>query len=69
MTIKFFIYVTTTDPSGKAMMLPSDLVLIEDEGFKKYTEVYAKDNKKFFADFSAAFQKLEELGTTGLYEV
>lgn len=51
------------------MMLPSDLVLIEDPNFKQYVELYAKDQKKFFADFSAAFQKLEELGTSGLYDV
>ena len=51
------------------MMLPSDLVLIEDPKFMKYVDIYAKDQKKFFADFAAAFQKLEELGTTGLYNV
>ena len=55
--------------TGKLMMLPSDLVLIEDENFKKYVDIYAKDQKKFFADFAAAFQKLEELGTEGLYSV
>jgi len=54
------------DPSGKLMMLPSDLVLIEDEGFKKYVTQYAADEKLFFKDFAAAFQKLEELGTSGL---
>ena len=57
------------DPSGKLMMLPSDIVLIEDAGFKKYVDVYAKDQKAFFADFANAFQKLEELGTSGLYPV
>lgn len=50
-------------------MLPSDLALIEDMGFKKYVDIYAKDQKRFFADFSAAFQKLEELGCEGLFEV
>jgi cytochrome c peroxidase len=34
--------------------------------FKKYVDEYAKDQKKFFADFSAAFEKLETLGTKGL---
>ena len=57
------------DPSGKLMMLPSDLVLIEDEAFKGYVDVYAKDQKKFFSDFSAAFQKLEELGSKDLVDV
>ena len=30
------------DPSGTLMMLPSDIVLIEDDGFKKYVDLYAK---------------------------
>ena len=51
------------------MMLPSDIVLIQDPGFKKFVEVYSKDQGKFFKDFSAAFNKLEELGTYDLYEV
>jgi len=54
------------DPSGQLMMLPSDIVLLEDENFKKYVDVYAKDQKKFFADFKNAFEKLELLGTSGL---
>lgn len=57
------------DPSGKLMMLPSDIVLIEDEKFKQYVDVYAKDQKKFFADFSNAFSKLLSLGTNNLYDV
>jgi len=57
------------DASGTLMMLPSDLVLIEDKDFKPYVELYAKDKKKFFGDFTAAFTKLEELGTKGLYAV
>jgi cytochrome c peroxidase len=53
------------------MMLPSDLALINDRSFKKYrsyalnyryVDIYAKDENAFFKDFSAAFQKLEELG-------
>ena len=58
-----------TDPSGKLMMLPSDLVLIEDSGFAKYVDAYAKDKQLFFRDFSAAFEKLLELGTSNLYDV
>lgn len=54
------------DPSGNLMMLPSDIALIEDNKFKKYVDEYAKDQKKFFADFSDAFEKLETLGTKGL---
>ncbi|KAJ3338530.1 heme peroxidase [Kappamyces sp. JEL0680] len=44
------------------MMLPSDLALINDRSFKKYVDLYAKDEALFFKDFAAAFQKLEELG-------
>eukprot|EP00306_Pavlova_sp_CCMP459_P009966 CAMPEP_0185185336 /NCGR_PEP_ID=MMETSP1140-20130426/3216_1 /TAXON_ID=298111 /ORGANISM="Pavlova sp., Strain CCMP459" /LENGTH=337 /DNA_ID=CAMNT_0027751507 /DNA_START=13 /DNA_END=1026 /DNA_ORIENTATION=- len=54
------------DPSGKLMMLPSDLVLIEDPSFKKYAKMYAGDAAKFNADFAQAFAKLLELGTSGL---
>ena len=31
-------------------------------GFKQYVDIYAKDQKTFYSDFAAAFQKLEELG-------
>jgi len=44
------------------MMLVGDLALIEDPNFRKYVEIYAKDQTKFFNDFAKAFQKLEELG-------
>mmetsp|Transcript_35223 Transcript_35223/g.77112 ORF Transcript_35223/g.77112 Transcript_35223/m.77112 type:complete len:324 (-) Transcript_35223:2023-2994(-) len=50
------------DSTGKLMMLPSDLVLIQDPKFKKYVEMYAKDEDLFFADFAKAFAKLLELG-------
>ena len=44
------------------MMLPSDIVLIEDPEFKKFVEIYANDEKLFFYDFSNAFSRLLELG-------
>ena len=47
---------------GALMMLPSDLALIEDAAFKRWVEVYAKDESRFFADFAVAFRKLTELG-------
>jgi len=50
------------DETGKIMMLPADLAFIQDPEFKKYVEMYAKDEKLFFADFAKAFQKLLELG-------
>jgi len=50
------------DPTGELMMLPADMIFIQDPTFKKYVEIYAKDQDRFFKDFSKAFQKLEELG-------
>jgi cytochrome c peroxidase len=47
-------------------MLPTDLVLLEDKEFLKWVKVYASDATKFYNDFTLAFQKLEELGTSGL---
>jgi cytochrome c peroxidase len=43
-------------------MLPSDMVLIQDPIFRKYVELYAKDEDVFFKDFAKAFSKLLELG-------
>lgn len=48
------------------MMLPTDLVLLQDKKFLKWVQVYAKDANKFNTDFVKAFQKLEELGTSNL---
>lgn len=44
------------------MMLPTDMALIQDKKFRPFVEAYAKDQEKFFADFSQAFSKLMELG-------
>jgi hypothetical protein len=44
----------------------SDLVLLQDKKFLSWVKVYSQDAKKFDSDFTAAFQKLEELGTSGL---
>ena len=44
------------------MMLPSDIAMIQDPEFKKYVEMYAKDQELFFKDFAKAFSKLLELG-------
>ncbi|RLN45305.1 hypothetical protein BBJ29_007961 [Phytophthora kernoviae] len=50
------------DPTGKLMMLPADIVMIQDPKFKKYVEMYAKDEDLWFKDFSKAFVKLTENG-------
>ncbi|KAG1440170.1 hypothetical protein G6F56_012026 [Rhizopus delemar] len=44
------------------MMLPAEISMYKDKEFKKYFDLYAKDEEKFFNDFSAAFVKLTELG-------
>lgn len=44
------------------MMLPTDMVLVQDKKFKTWTEKYAKDNDLFFKDFSDVMVKLFELG-------
>jgi catalase (peroxidase I) len=36
--------------------------MIQDPEFKKYVEMYAKDQELFFKDFAKAFSKLLELG-------
>ena len=50
------------DPTGELMMLITDLAMVRDPAFRKYSEIYAKDEDKFFTDFAKAFQKLNELG-------
>lgn len=44
------------------MMLISDMALLEDEAFKVKVEEYAKDQAKFFEDFTKAWVKLQENG-------
>ncbi|KAK5006524.1 heme peroxidase, partial [Elasticomyces elasticus] len=44
------------------MMLPTDMTLVKDKGFRPYVERYAKDNEAFFKDFSDVALKLFELG-------
>lgn len=48
--------------TGGLMMLTTDMALVQDANFRKYTEKYAKDEGAFFEDFSKAYAKLLELG-------
>ncbi|CAG8553274.1 9477_t:CDS:2 [Paraglomus occultum] len=48
--------------TGDLMMLPTDLVLIQDRSFRPWVEKYAADEKLWFNDFANAFHKLQELG-------
>lgn len=51
-----------TDPSGKLMMLPTDMALIEDEKFLVHVKKYAESQEEFFKDFAEVFGKLIALG-------
>lgn len=46
------------DESGELMMLPTDIALLEDPNFRKWVEIYAADEQRFFDDFASAFSKL-----------
>ncbi|KAF9190645.1 heme peroxidase [Haplosporangium sp. Z 767] len=48
--------------SQSLMMLPADMAMAKDKEFRKWVEIYAKDEQKFFEDFSKACSKLFELG-------
>jgi len=50
--------------TGELMMLPTDMALRDDPKFRVWTELYAKDEKKFFDDFAHAYAKLISIGTT-----
>jgi catalase (peroxidase I) len=48
--------------TGNLMMLPADLALKSDPEFRKYSEIYKKDNERFLSDFADAYKRLTELG-------
>jgi len=50
------------DPSGELMMTPADMAFLTDPAFRKYVDLYAKDEQRFFQDFAKAFGKLLEQG-------
>ncbi|KAG1668139.1 hypothetical protein FOA52_005131 [Chlamydomonas sp. UWO 241] len=52
------------DPSGKLMMLPTDMALMDDSKFMALAEQYARDRALFFEDFAMAFSRLLELGVS-----
>ena len=47
-------------------MLTTDIALKTDPEFLKTTKLYAENEAKFFEEFTAAFQKLQELGYSDL---
>ena len=50
------------DPSGRYMMLPTDMALRTDPAFAPIAAEYAADQEKFFKDFSSAYARLMALG-------
>ena len=46
------------DPTGQLMMLPLELSVIQDPQLRQFAELYAKDEAVFFADFTAAYNKV-----------
>ncbi|KAF9163358.1 heme peroxidase [Actinomortierella ambigua] len=48
--------------SKSLMMLPADMAMAKDKEFRKWVEIYAKDEQLFFDHFAKACEKLFELG-------
>lgn len=44
------------------LKLPTDKALVEDINFRKFVELYAKDEDAFFRDYATSHKKLSELG-------
>jgi len=50
------------DPTGDLMMLETDMVMVTDPEFRKWSEIYYKDYDRFAKDFAAAWTKLTQNG-------
>lgn len=50
------------DPTGDLMMLPTDMAIMTDPEFRKWTLKYAADEEAFANDFAKAYSKLLHLG-------
>nr|AQL59244.1 ascorbate peroxidase 3 [Lilium regale] len=46
------------------LKLPTDKALVEDPEFRRFVELYAKDEDAFFKDYAESHKKLSELGFT-----
>ncbi|GJN04235.1 hypothetical protein PR202_ga21761 [Eleusine coracana subsp. coracana] len=46
------------------LQLPTDKALLTDPEFRRYVELYAKDEDAFFKDYAESHKKLSELGFT-----
>ncbi|EGD75989.1 hypothetical protein PTSG_11630 [Salpingoeca rosetta] len=50
------------NPKDGLLVLPTDKALLDSPTMAKFVNLYAQDQAKFFADYTAAHQKLSELG-------
>jgi len=55
-------WLNKNDPMADMIGLPSDHVLPDDPECLKYIQSYAADQRLFFEDFAAAYEKLTSLG-------
>ncbi|KAK6127598.1 hypothetical protein DH2020_038659 [Rehmannia glutinosa] len=59
----YFVELVKGDSQG-LLKLPTDKALLEDPQFRKYVNLYAKDEEAFFRDYAASHKRLSELGFT-----
>ncbi|CAH9106969.1 unnamed protein product [Cuscuta epithymum] len=59
----YFVELLKDDTEG-LLKLPTDKALVDDPEFRRYVELYAKDEEAFFKDYAASHKKLSELGFT-----
>ncbi|KAK9990143.1 hypothetical protein SO802_025128 [Lithocarpus litseifolius] len=57
----YFLELVKGDSKG-LLKLPTDKVLVKDPEFRRYVELYAKDEDAFFSDYAVSHKKLSELG-------
>ncbi|KAF6170819.1 hypothetical protein GIB67_015771 [Kingdonia uniflora] len=59
----YFVELLEEESEG-LLKLPTDKALLEDPEFRRYVELYAKDEDAFFRDYAVSHKKLSELGFT-----
>ena len=59
----YFIELLKGESEG-LLKLPTDKALLDDPEFRRYVELYAKDEDTFFKDYAESHKKLSELGFT-----
>ncbi|KAL9258278.1 putative L-ascorbate peroxidase 3, peroxisomal [Drosera capensis] len=57
----YFVELLEGDTEG-LLKLPTDKALVQDPVFRRYAELYAKDEEVFFRDYAESHKKLSELG-------